>query len=47
MQANYVNDHIQFVTQELSALLPLMAVLVLVGLIIYQAGRLHVAKQEV
>lgn len=47
VQANYVNDRIHFVTQELSALLPLMAVLVLVGLVIYLAGRLHIARQEV
>ena len=47
IKQNYVNEQMQFIVQDLSTLLSLMAVLILAGIAIYLAGSIHISKQEV
>lgn len=47
VRQNYVNEQMQLTIQHISTLLPLMAVLVAAGIIIYLAGMFHISRQEV
>ncbi len=44
---SYVNEKIQFIVLDSSALLPVMAMLIMAGIGIYTAGSIHISRQEV
>lgn len=44
---SYANEKIQFTVLDLSALLPMMAMLIMAGIGIYIAGSIHISRQEV
>ncbi|MCR6522408.1 ABC transporter permease [Lysinibacillus capsici] len=47
VRQNYVNEQMQFITQDISNLLPLMSLLSMAGVFIYLAGSIHISRQEV
>lgn len=42
-----VNEQVQFIVQDVRTLLPMMTMLVMAGIVIYWAGSIHTARQEV
>lgn len=47
VKQNYVNEQMQFTIQDLSILLPLMAFLIIAGIVTYLAGSIQISRQEV
>ncbi|GAA3403198.1 ABC transporter permease [Paenibacillus hodogayensis] len=44
---SYANDNVQFMVREPAAGVPIMALLIAAGLVLYAAGSIHVSRQEV
>lgn len=47
IKQNYVNEQMQFITQDISNSLPMMSPLIMAGIFIYLAGSIHISRQEV
>ncbi len=44
---NYTNERIHFIVRDISSLLPVQVMLLVIGIVIYLVGSIHVSKQEV
>jgi len=44
---SYTSEKMQFIVRDISPLLPVMAVLIVAGIVIYLAGSIHISRQEV